>query len=79
MNYVYVYNSDNKKEKMEVISIFNLSISDYKYIIYKSDKNEYYIAKYKGDNITNLETNLDSIELKLANAVFKEIVGDTNA
>ena len=80
MNYVYIYNSSKKIEKMQVISIFNLSISDYKYIIYKSLKNnDYFIAKYKGDSIEDLDTNLDDLELKLANKILLDIVGEEDA
>ena len=68
-----------KKTKMEVVSIFDLSNNDYKYIIYKPiNKKEYFVGKYKGNDIVNLETDLDELETKLANAILKELVGDAN-
>lgn len=78
MNNIYIYDSYNQKKEMEVITTFNLSTSDFTYIIYK-DNDDYYIAKYKKDFIADLDTNLNEVELELAEAVFKEVVGDINA
>ena len=74
-DYIDIYNKDGKIEKMEAVSIFNLDGYDYNYIIYKTlDNKHYYIAKYKGEDIVNLDTNLTTEELSLANKVFESII-----
>ena len=80
MDYIYVYNENDEKKKMEVVSIFDLTDNEYKYIIYKPlDKLEYFIGKYKGNKIVDLETDLSDLEMELANAVLKKVLGDNNA
>ncbi|MBR1377211.1 MAG: hypothetical protein IJ565_05350 [Bacilli bacterium] len=77
MDTIYVLNEKNEKEKMEVVSIFDLSNKAYRYIIYKPlDKKEYYVGKFKGNNITSLDTNLDELELELSNAILKDLIGE---
>lgn len=78
MDYIYVINEKNEKEKMEVVSIYTLPNSSYNYIIYKSLKErEYYIAKYKGENITDLNTDLTEEELKCANDFINRLGENT--
>ena len=60
MDYIFITKSDNTVEKMEAVTIFNISNSDYNYIIYKSLKTgDYYAGKYLGDDISDLDTNLE--------------------
>ena len=64
---------------MEVVTTFKLDEYDFNYIIYRElDMSHYYIAKYKGDNIVNLNTDLSNNELLLANKVFKEVIKSCN-
>ena len=80
MDYIYVIDDENKKEKMEVVSIFNFEDSNYNYIIYKSLlKEEYFIGKYQGDNITLLDTNLNEKELNFANNILNTLIGEKDA
>lgn len=77
MDYIYITKEDNTTEKMEVVTIFNISNSDYNYIIYKSINNtDYYVGKYVGNDICNLETDLTDIEMNYANGVFEALVGE---
>lgn len=76
-DYIEVYDESNQVKKMEVVTIFRLDGYDFNYIIYKEiDNSHYYIAKYVGEEIVDLDTNLSEGELKLANAVFKEVVSN---
>lgn len=77
MDYVFVINEKNEKEKMEVVSLFNMSNSDYNYIIYKPiNIKNYYVAKYKGDEIADLNTDLSGKEFMYANSILNSLVED---
>ncbi len=74
-DYIEIINKDNSKTKMEVVSIFKLDDYSSDYIIYKElDNSHYYIAKYKGNNIVNLDTNLSVKEIELAKLLLNEII-----
>ena len=77
MDYITITKDNGQKEVMEVVTIFNRSNSDYNYIIYKSlSSDDYYTAKYKGNDIVNLDTDLDEEEIKYINGIFRAAVGD---
>ena len=77
MDYITITKTNGTKEVMEVVTIFNRTDSVYNYIIYKSlDKDNYYTGKYIGDNIVNIDTNLDKEEIEYANGVYSALVGD---
>ncbi len=60
--------------QVELIAKFNLNGYDYNYIIYRElDKSHNYIARYKGEAIATLDTNLSEEELKLAQVVFQGV------
>ena len=72
---IEVYDENNNKEEMEVVTTFKLDEYDYNYIIYRTlDQKHYYVAKYKGENIVDLNTDLSNEELILCNKVFKEVL-----
>lgn len=74
MDYIYITDDKDNKQKMELVSTFELEGYNYKYIIYSElDKSHYYIAKYQ-DNIEDLNTNLSDKELELCNTMFEEIM-----
>lgn len=74
-DFIYVYDNNNKKIKMEVILKFNLA--DYNnYIIYKNDKEEYYCAKYKDFGVIKLDANLKESELKLCENILERVVNN---
>ena len=72
---IEVYDEYNNVKKMEVVTIFNLDEYDFNYIIYKElDKSNYCVAKYRGNNFVNLNTDLSTTELLLCNKAFKEVI-----
>lgn len=60
--------------QVELITKFNLNGYDYNYIIYRElDKSHNYIAKYQGEEIVSIDTNISEEELKLAEIVFQGV------
>lgn len=77
MDYITITKTNGTKEVMEVVTIFNRTDSDYNYIIYKTlDNSKYFTGKYKGENIVNIDTDLDEEEMEYAKGVFKAVVGE---
>ena len=75
MDYITITKENGEKINMEVVTIYNMSNSDYNYIIYKDDNN-YYTGKYKGTDIVDLDTNFNKEEIAYANAIINALVGD---
>lgn len=75
MDYIIVTKDNGEEEVMEVVTIFNKSNSKYNYIIYKSKDNEYFTGKYLGNDIVDLDVDLNSEEIEYANGVFNALVG----
>lgn len=74
MDYIYVFDENDNKKKMEVVSTFKLENLPDKYIIYSElDRSHYYIGKYK-DGSDELITDLSEKELELCNSIFKEVM-----
>ena len=74
-DYIEIINKDNSKTKMEIVSIFKLDNYSSDYIIYKElDGSHYYIAKYQGDNIVDLDTDFSVKEMELAKILLNEII-----
>ena len=72
-----VYDDKGKKQKMEVVSIFNIKGYDYNYIIYCDlSRKNYYVAKFKGEKIVDLDTKLSDAELFLCNDFFEKVMKD---
>ena len=72
---IEVFDENSNKKQMEVVTTFTLEEFDYNYIIYRElDGSHYYVAKYKGENMVDLNTNLSKEELILCNKVFKEVI-----
>lgn len=78
MDYVVILKSDGTEEKMEVVSIFDKSDSQYHYIIYKSKLGEYYAGKYLQDDISDLSVDFDPIEWEYVNGIFQFLTGEKN-
>ena len=78
MDYIYIIKDNNEMEKMEVVTIYNVSNSDYNYIIYKSldDNDNYYVGKYMGDAVNELVTDLSDEERNYAQGVYEALVGE---
>jgi len=78
MDSIYIIKDNNEMEKMEVVTVFNISNSDYNYIIYKplDNNDDYYVGKYIGDNLSDLITDLSVDELNYAKGIYDALVGD---
>lgn len=73
-DYIEITNKNNETRTVELIASFKLEGYDYNYIIYRElDKSHNYIARYKGENIVNLDTNLSALELQLAEIIYKGV------
>ena len=75
MDYITVSLEDGRKEKMEVVTIYEMSNSYYHYIIYRDVQNHYYVGKYLGEAIVELNTNLDENEMVFAQGILDGLVG----
>lgn len=76
-DFIDVYDEDGKVEKMELVLKFNLKGYSWNYIIYRDlEEKNYYIAKYNGENMVDLDTNLSDKELELAELIFKKVVDE---
>lgn len=74
-DYIEITNSNNESRKVEVVTIFQKEGTEDNYIIYKEqDNSHYYLAKYKGENIVNLETDMTEEEYQYANLIFKGVI-----
>lgn len=74
-DYIEVFDEKNEVKRMEIVTIFKVENYDYNYIIYAElDKSNYYLAKYKGDNIKELLSDFDAKEFEIANEIFKGVV-----
>lgn len=74
MNSIYIYDSDNNKQEMEVVTIFKFANNIFNYVIY-TDKNHsnYYVAKYMYE-IGELNTDFSEGELKLCNEILEGVI-----
>ena len=71
---IEITDKNNKTRKVELITKFNLDGFKYNYIIYRElDKSHTYIAKYEGENIVNLSTDLSPVELSMAEVIYRGV------
>ncbi len=77
-DYIYVYDKNGKKQKMELVLALEKEDTDYEYIVYKpiDKKVPLYMAKLKlEEGITKLETNLQEEEKDmLINIIKKDLL-----
>ena len=74
MDKVYIYDENNNRIEMEVVTIFKFSNNIFNYVIY-TDKNHdnYYVAKYMYE-IDELNTDFSESELKLCNKILEGVI-----
>lgn len=73
-DYIEITSKNNETRTVELVTTFKLEGYDSTYIIYKElDNSHSYIAKYTGENIVNLDTNLSPLELQLAEAIYEGV------
>ena len=71
---IEIIDINGKRRKVEIVTTFNLEGYDYNYIIYKElDGSHTYLAKYKGNKIEQLDTNLSEQEIKLSNIIYEGV------
>lgn len=69
-----IYSKNGKKTVMELLLAFKLENYEYNYVIYRElDKSKTYVARYKGNQKLDLDTNLSKEELFLCNKLFMEV------
>lgn len=74
METINIYDKNGVKTPMEIVLVFKLDGYDSNYIIYRElDKSKNYLAKYTGDKIIDLDTNISKKEFELCNKVFEKI------
>ena len=72
---IEIYDENGTVTEMEVVTIFKLDEYSFNYMIYKKpEENDYYVAKYNGNNFVNLNTDLSNKELIFSNKVLKEVL-----
>ena len=71
-DYIEIIDDDGKEETYELVSTFNIEGYSSNYVVYKNiDSDKYYLAKYNGMNMSELDTDLSDEEIKLARALFE--------
>lgn len=74
MNNIYIYDSDNNKIEMEVVTIFKFANNVFNYVIYTDHNHDnYYVAKYMYE-IDELNTDFSESELKLCNEILEGVI-----
>jgi len=81
-DYIYIYDKNGKKTKMELILAMNSLDGKFQYIAYKQEDKvvPLYMAKlYLKRGISDLDTNLSQEEIEMLKKVIKEkVVGGIN-
>ena len=71
----WVTDDNGQKTQMEAVAIYSMEVTGYNYIIYRNiEQTDYYIAKFKDDDIENMITELDDKEYSYANIVLNEVM-----
>ena len=75
--FIDIYDSNKNKLKMEVVMKFNLEGYRDNYLIYKEiNEDNYFIAKYIGENMVDLDTDLTKSEIELAEKLLERFLSD---
>ena len=74
-DYIEITDQFNNKRTVEVVTTFKLKQYNSNYIIYKElDIDSYFIAKYQGEDVVDLDTNLTQEELSLIKKIFEGVL-----
>ena len=74
-DYIEITDQFNNKRTVEVVTTFKLKQYNSNYIIYKElDIDSYFIAKYQGEDVVDLDTNLTQEELSLIEKIFEGVL-----
>ena len=79
-DYIEITDEDGNVLEKELVTIFKINSSDNSYVIYR-DPEQFYIAKFLGTDIHNLDTDLSKEELtqcklKIKEAFINEVAGE---
>lgn len=79
-DYINVLNDKNQVLTMEVVTTFKIDQFPFNYLIYKErDDSHFYIAKYSGTDVVELDTDFSKEELKLTNIIFEEAMNNARS
>lgn len=79
-DYINVLNDKNQVLTMEVVTTFKIDQFPFNYLIYKErDGSHFYIAKYSGTDVVELDTDFSKEELKLTNIIFEEAMNNARS
>lgn len=71
-DYIEIIDDEGREETYELVSTFRLEGYSSNYVVYKNiDNDKYYIGKYNGLNISDLDTNLTREEIDLVKGIFE--------
>ena len=71
---IEIQDINGNKRQVELVLKFNLDCFDNNYIIYRElDYSHTYIAKYIGEDIVNLDTNLTTKEFEMAKLFYEGV------
>jgi len=71
---INITDKQGNTRQVELITKFTLEGYNYNYIIYRElDGSHNYIARYQGEEIVELDTNLSKLELELAKIIYKGV------
>ena len=74
-DYIKIYDQNNNERTVEIVTTFKLEQYNSNYIIYKElDNSHYYIAKYNGEDIVDLDTDLSKEEISLVEKIFEGVL-----
>ena len=74
---IEIKNKDNKLETKELVATYTLN-NLYNYLIYKDlNADNFYVARYEGEDVVDLITNLSEEEINLAKILIEgEVYGN---
>lgn len=76
MDTIFIIDDDGNRKPMEAVSIYEMPNSSFHYVIYRSfDYQNYYVGKYLGEDIVDLNTELSVEEMKIADEILKGVMG----
>ena len=71
---IEITDKTGKKRQVELVATFNLENYEYNYIIYRElDRSHNFVARYMGEDIAYLDSNLSQEELELSKIVFEGV------
>ena len=71
----WVTDDKGNKLQMEAVVMYSIKLTGFNYIIYRDiDQSNYYVAKFKDDDVQTMITDLDEKEYSYAKIVLNEVM-----